>query len=50
MSWLCTSGSGVAATYFSLGVEHILLGYDHLFFVLGLILVIGTLRQLAGHE
>ncbi|MCC2651517.1 MAG: hypothetical protein K0R41_660 [Geminicoccaceae bacterium] len=43
-----TSGSGVAATYFSLGVEHILLGYDHLLFVLGLILVTATLRQLAG--
>jgi hydrogenase/urease accessory protein HupE len=45
---MATSGSGVAATYFSLGVEHILLGYDHLLFVLGLILVTGTLRQLAG--
>jgi hypothetical protein len=43
-----TSGSGVAATYFSLGVEHILLGYDHLLFVLGLILVTGSLRQLAA--
>ena len=43
-----TSGSGVAATYFSLGVEHILLGYDHLLFVLGLILLTATLRQLAG--
>jgi hydrogenase/urease accessory protein HupE len=42
------SGSGVAATYFSLGVEHILLGYDHLLFVLGLFLVTSTLRQLAG--
>jgi hydrogenase/urease accessory protein HupE len=42
------SGSGVAATYFSLGVEHILLGYDHLLFVLGLFLLTSTLRQLAG--
>ena len=42
------SGSGVAATYFSLGVEHILLGYDHLLFVLGLILVAATLGQLVG--
>jgi hydrogenase/urease accessory protein HupE len=42
------SGSGVAATYFSLGVEHILLGYDHLLFVLGVILVTASLRQLAG--
>jgi hydrogenase/urease accessory protein HupE len=38
--------SGVAGTYFSLGVEHILLGYDHLLFVLGLILITATLRQL----
>jgi hydrogenase/urease accessory protein HupE len=41
------TGSGVAATYFSLGVEHILLGYDHLLFVLGLFLLTSTLRQLA---
>jgi len=42
------SGSGVAATYFSLGVEHILLGYDHLLFVLGLFLLTSTFRQMAG--
>ena len=42
------SGSGVAAAYFTLGVEHILLGYDHLLFVLGLYLLASTLRQLAG--
>ena len=42
------TSSGVAATYFSLGVEHILLGYDHLLFVLGLVLLTSTLRQLAG--
>jgi hydrogenase/urease accessory protein HupE len=41
------SGSGVAATYFALGVEHILLGFDHLLFVLGLILLTSNLRQLA---
>jgi hypothetical protein len=40
------SGSGVAATYFSLGVEHILLGYDHLLFVLGLFLLTSTFRQM----
>jgi hydrogenase/urease accessory protein HupE len=39
-------GSGVAATYFSLGVEHILTGYDHLLFVLGLILITSGMRQL----
>jgi hydrogenase/urease accessory protein HupE len=42
------SGSGVATTYFSLGVEHILLGYDHLLFVLGLFLLTSSFRQLAG--
>jgi hydrogenase/urease accessory protein HupE len=42
------SGSGAAATYFSLGVEHILLGYDHLLFVLGLFLLTSTFRHLAG--
>jgi hydrogenase/urease accessory protein HupE len=31
-----------------LGVEHILTGYDHLVFLLGLILVSGRLRQLFG--
>ena len=36
----------VAWPLFSLGVEHILTGYDHLLFLLGLILVGGTLRQL----
>ena len=32
--------SGGAATYFTLGVEHILLGVDHLLFVLGLMLLV----------
>ena len=40
------SGSSVAATYLRLGVEHILLGYDHLLFVLGLILIAASTRQL----
>ena len=38
--------SGVAMTYLALGVEHILLGYDHLLFVLGLVLLTANLRQL----
>jgi hydrogenase/urease accessory protein HupE len=42
------TSTGVAGTYFSLGVEHILLGYDHLLFVLGLILVTATVRQLVS--
>ncbi|MFN4142106.1 HupE/UreJ family protein [Aestuariivirga sp.] len=36
----------VAATYFVLGVEHILSGFDHLLFVLALILLIHDLKQL----
>lgn len=36
----------VAGTYLSLGVEHILLGFDHLLFVLGLILITPSPRQL----
>jgi hydrogenase/urease accessory protein HupE len=38
--------SDVAATYLGLGVEHILLGFDHLLFVLGLILITANTRQL----
>ncbi len=37
---------GVAGTYLALGVEHILLGFDHLLFVLGLILIAPFARQL----
>ena len=36
----------VAATFFNLGVEHILLGIDHLLFVLALILIAPNTRQL----
>ncbi len=35
------SGWSVAALYLNLGVEHILLGIDHLLFVLGLIIITG---------
>lgn len=38
---------GVLATYFVLGVEHILIGLDHLLFVLCLIYLIPDLRRLA---
>jgi hydrogenase/urease accessory protein HupE len=34
------SGWQVASTYFWLGMEHILLGFDHLLFVLGLLLIV----------
>jgi hydrogenase/urease accessory protein HupE len=37
----------VAGPLFRLGIEHILTGYDHLLFLLGLILVGGSLRPLA---
>ena len=33
-------------TYLKLGAEHILLGWDHLFFVLGLLLLVGDVRAL----
>lgn len=36
----------VAATFFGLGVEHILLGFDHLLFVLALLLLISDRRRL----
>jgi hydrogenase/urease accessory protein HupE len=39
-------GWAVAATYLKLGIEHILLGLDHLLFVLALILIAPNTRQL----
>lgn len=36
----------VASTYFWIGVEHILLGFDHLLFVLGLLLLFDTRRAM----
>ncbi len=41
------AGGEVARTYFSLGLEHILLGVDHLLFVLALMLVTTGARRLA---
>jgi hydrogenase/urease accessory protein HupE len=38
----------VARSYFGLGVEHILLGVDHLLFVLALVLLIGGWKRLAA--
>lgn len=38
----------VAITYFRLGVEHILLGFDHLMFVLALLLLIRNVKRLVG--
>lgn len=34
--------------YFRLGVEHILMGWDHLLFVLGMLLLVPDLRRLVG--
>ncbi len=39
-------GAAVAATYFGLGVEHILLGIDHLLFVLALLLITRGAKRL----
>jgi len=36
----------LASTYFVLGVEHILEGFDHLLFVLALLLLVGNIRVL----
>jgi len=36
----------MASTYFILGVEHILEGFDHLLFVLALLLLVGNIRVL----
>lgn len=38
----------VIGTYFELGVEHILLGIDHLLFVLGLLFLVGNWPRLIG--
>lgn len=38
----------VASTYFVIGVEHILLGFDHLMFVLALLLLVRGAKRLAG--
>lgn len=40
--------SWVSWSFLSLGIEHILLGWDHLIFLFGLILVGGTFRSLLG--
>ncbi|WP_411288581.1 HupE/UreJ family protein [Phenylobacterium sp.] len=40
------SPAQVLATYVGLGLEHILLGYDHLLFVLALVLFVGSWRRL----
>ena len=42
------SPAGVAAGYLTLGIEHLLTGPDHLAFVLGLVLLVGSGRRLLG--
>jgi hydrogenase/urease accessory protein HupE len=41
-----SSYAGTISTYFKLGVEHILFGFDHLLFVLALLLLTGGTRKL----
>jgi hypothetical protein len=43
-----SGAAGIAWSMLKLGFEHILTGYDHLVFLLGLIIVGGTLRSLLG--
>jgi hypothetical protein len=43
-----TSRLDVFRTYGGLGVEHILTGFDHLAFVAGLVLLVGSFRKLLG--
>ncbi|PQA89584.1 HupE/UreJ family protein [Hyphococcus luteus] len=38
----------VAGAYFHLGVEHILFGFDHLLFVLCLLILVGDVKRLLG--
>ncbi len=40
--------AAVAGAYFQHGLEHILLGYDHLLFVLALMLIVRSTRALGG--
>ncbi len=42
------TGSGVVQQYTTLGIEHILGGFDHLLFVLGLLLLVGFGRRLVA--
>jgi hydrogenase/urease accessory protein HupE len=40
------AGSEVAVAYFSLGIEHILTGFDHLLFVISLLFLVGFRKRL----
>jgi hydrogenase/urease accessory protein HupE len=40
------AGSEVATAYFSLGIEHILTGFDHLLFVISLLFLVGFRKRL----
>jgi hypothetical protein len=42
------SAAGAASAYLRLGIEHLLSGWDHLAFVLGLVLLVGGRRRLLG--
>lgn len=44
-----TTGMGSQfRAFFTMGIEHILTGYDHLLFLFGLLLVLGPIRSLIG--
>lgn len=43
---LGSGGAGSAWLYLKLGIEHLLAGYDHVLFVLGLLLLINSVRSL----
>jgi HupE / UreJ protein len=51
-TWTLSAGAGLEGTslpgYVRLGIEHILTGYDHLAFLLALLLLGGTLGEVAG--
>lgn len=42
------SAREVGGTYFGLGIEHILFGFDHLLFVLCLLMLIGDVKRVLG--
>lgn len=45
---LDTVGAGAGSSFFLLGIEHILIGYDHICFLLGLLLLGGGWRRAAA--
>lgn len=48
LTWGEASSGEVAADFIGLGVEHVLTGFDHLAFLLGLLLVARSTREIVG--